>query len=432
MQNLHPSNHANRDCDVTDFIKTRGIRSHIAPLTLLIFSIMTGCTQQPQDTNINNPSIFEVQSSQVRLDLPPPEVPAAPDKIINLTSLGSNLEVTFTYSAMAPKDTAAMRWTGKNTYTAPVQHVAIPGTLKFLIPKANVAADVGGQGVLTASVGVGDNPLVISPPTAIKVVQDTTDPGPAIAARLNLRYNARENTCPGNLPAYYCNGIIIRSVDNGNFNPWDPSPSAIALGAVSFSYFRVDSHVNNFYRNAGFIFLPQSEAALQGKGMDYLCIYAYDAGTIVGTRPAKGCGLKPRSSTNADLSTCASKNATTVSSWYAFTQTIPNRDYQCSLSTANAAQFAVSYQVRANRPPNMEALWNEMMVNLWPQNHGAKLPIEAFFYKVGNSASLNDAKTFQTKFKSNTGIWVPVVALDLNKLSGSPFSYLSADQAVKP
>ncbi|MNP66887.1 hypothetical protein D3C76_1626480 [compost metagenome] len=98
-------------------------------------------------------------------------------------------------------------------------------------------------------------------------------------------------------------------------------------------------------------------------------MYAYDAGTNVGERPNKGCGLKPRDAVNADLSTCASKNATTVAGWYAFTKTIKSRDYQCSLSTESAEQFAVSLQVRAQRPSNMESIWNELMVGVWPQGH---------------------------------------------------------------
>lgn len=256
-------------------------------------------------------------------------------------------------------------------------------------------------------------------------------PGPQIARNLNTRYRDTTNTCSGGKPAYYCNGIIIRSVDNGNFNPWDPSPSAQRLNAVSFSYFRLNSHISSFYNKAGFIFFPQNEALAKDRGMTYLCIYAYDAGTNVDTRGAKGCGLKPRDATNADLSTCASKNATTVAGWNAFTSTISSRDYQCSLSTANAGQFAVSLQVRANRPPHIDDIWNELMVDLWPQNHGHRLPLEAFFFKKGDAASLADAKTFQTKFRRVTGKWVPVVALDFSQVNGSPFSYNSSDQAVQ-
>lgn len=413
--------------DSTELIKSKGEASHYtlsaSPGTLIAKVLFHAIG----DGSIDNISLD--QSS----GLPPPDVPAASDGTIDLSQIGDYLEVTYDYPGMAIADTVGMRWTGSPPhFDAPVQRVTKVGPLIFQIPKSHIAGDVGNDATLTASVGVGDNPLVISDPKVIHVRDSGSDSGGATAARLNSRYLDTADTCAGNQPAYYCNGIIIRSVDNGNFAPWDPSPSAIKLGAVSFSYMRVDAFVENFYRKAGFIFLPQAEALAQGKGMDYLCIYAYDAGTIVGPRSAKGCGLKPRSALTVDFSTCASVNAVTVQGWYAYTRTIRNRDYQCSLSTQDPSQFAVSYKVRASRPDNMEALWNEMMVDLWPQNHGAQLPIEAFFYKKGDSTSRGDAQTFQTKFVSNTGRWVPVIALDLDHLEGAPFSYNSSDQAVQP
>ncbi|WP_342648743.1 hypothetical protein [Pseudomonas sp. REB1044] len=400
--------------------------------TTLLMLLMSGWAR----TQTEMPLQASTQANVNSLELYRPRFPDSSSSTVDVEAVDNGVTISFLYKPMTKGDSVGLRWKGTSQWDAQVQTVNTPGQpLRFEVPKHEIVKDVGKTAVVTASVGAGNDPLLISPPFNVSVVRGETPPdkGQEVAARLNGRYNATAHSCPGNLPAYYCNGIIIRSVDNGNFNPWDPSPTAIKLGAVSFSYFRVDSYVNNFYRNAGFIFLPQTEAAAQGKGMEYLCIYAYDAGTIVGTRAAKGCGLKPRTApATADLSTCAIKNATTVSNWYAFTKTIPNRDFQCSLSTQDAAQFAVSYQVRANRPGNMEALWNEMMVNLWPQNDGANLPIEAFFYKVGNTISLNDAKIFQTKFKNATGKWVPVIALDLNKVSGSPFSYSSANQAVQP
>ncbi|MEG1039160.1 MAG: hypothetical protein RSE94_04485 [Pseudomonas sp.] len=405
-------------------------------LIILMFAMTSSCMQAPiQEANTTKSSTVSSQmhAGTQKLDLPPPESRDVTAGKIRLDTLGENATITFNYPEMAPNHTVGMRWTGKSIHDTRVQKVVAPGTLTFTIPKTVIANDLGGSAAITASVGVGDAPLEISPPLTVTVEQSSeTDPGARTAAALNTRYRNTSNNCANNTPAYYCNGIIIRSVDNGNFDPWDPSPSAVKLGAVSFSYLRIDSYVSDFYRQAGFIFLPQNDAIAQNKAPTYLCIYAYDAGTIVGARPNKGCGLKPTFSATADLSTCASKNATTVQNWYNFTKTIPNRDYQCSLSTQNAAQFAVSYQVRANRPPNMEALWNEMMVNLWPQGHGANLPIEAFFFRLNNNTSLSDAKTFQTKYKTKTGLWKPIIALDFTKLKGSPFSYSSANQAVLP
>lgn len=250
--------------------------------------------------------------------------------------------------------------------------------------------------------------------------------------KINTRYRDTADRCPDGKPAYYCNGVVIRSVDNGNFNPWDPSPAAEKLGAISFSYLRSDVKVSNLYNRAGFIFYPQTEALARNEKVDYLCAYAYDAGTNVGSRPGKGCGLKPRSATNADLSTCASVNVRSAAEWQSYTRNLASRDYQCSLSTVDANQFAITQQVRANRPPNIGDIWNELLIDLWPQNHGAQLPIEAFYYKLGDSVSLSDAKTFQTKLKKTAGRWVPIYALDFTKMDSKPFSFNRFDQAVLP
>ncbi|MEB0094453.1 hypothetical protein QN408_24915, partial [Pseudomonas sp. CCI4.2] len=298
-------------------------------------------------------------------------------------------------------------------------------------PKTEIAKDVDGDAVVTYSVGIDGNPLEISQPLTLHIIAGST-PGEDAAKAINARYRDTRDSCSGDTPAYYCDGVVIRATENGNFDPWDPSPSAVKLGGVSFSYMRVDAHVDSLYHNSGFIFFDQNSAIAQQKAPVYLCIYAYDAGTIVGVRSNSGCGLKPRSVPAADLSSCSSVNVRTVEQWYTYTQTLLNRDYQCSLSTADAVQFATSYQVRAKRPPNMEALWNEIMITTWPQDYGASLPIEAFFYKTSASAGLAEAKAYQTKFKNKTGRWVPIVRLNLAQLNGEPFSYAATDQAAQP
>lgn len=365
------------------------------------------------------------------LELYRPRFPDSAAAHVNLDQIGESVVITFLYKPMTVGDVVTLNWKGTSDYQVPEQVVAVPGVpMVFQIPSSVVAGDDGGGAVVTASVKTGTQPEVTSPAFDVTVGREGSSTGDGIAQRLNARFNATENACPGNLPAYYCNGIIVRSVDNGDFDPWDPSPSGERLGAISFSYFRVDTHTDNLYRKSGFIFLPQSEAIAQGKAVNYLCIYAYDAGTLVGTRPDKGCGLKQERVSDDDLSTCAGKNATTVEGWYAFTKSLAHRDYQCSLSTRKADQFAVSYQVRANKPDNMNAAWNELMVELWPQGHGAQLPIEAFYYRARDVRSLEDARTFQYKFHARTGLWVPVVAFDLDRLEQSPFSYHVEDQRV--
>jgi hypothetical protein len=366
------------------------------------------------------------------LDLPKLSVREAINNQLDLRTLGPH--ATAVIIVHRPGDhTVTIFWAGKSVYTAAraVSGVEPTRPIEFEIPKAEIAKDVGGSANLTYSVAVGSNPPETSQPLTISVISSSSS-GTDTAIAINARYRDTRNTCPDNKPAYYCNGVVIRATENGNYDPWNPSPSAITLGGVSFSYMRVDAHVTNLYHNSGFIFFDQNSAVIQQKAPEYLCAYAYDAGTIVGVRPSKGCGLKPRVNPAADLSSCSSVNVRTVTQWYEYTKTLPNRDYQCSLSTADPVQFATSIQVRADRPPNMEALWNELMITTWPQEYGASLPIEAFFYKTDAGSGLTEAKTYQTKFKNKTGLWVPIVRLNFSQLTGEPFHYVDSDQAVQP
>jgi len=255
--------------------------------------------------------------------------------------------------------------------------------------------------------------------------------GVNLASRLNDRYAATREKCEEQMPAYYCSGVMIRGTQNGNFDPWNPSAQAIALGGVSFSYLRADAYVSDVYRNSGFIVLTEQEAVSKNKSLDYLCVYPYDAWTAQPQRPAGGCGFQPRSVHIADSSTCDQVNATTESGWYTFTSNLAKQQDQCSLSTHDPEQFLTSLKVRANRLTNMPDAWNEVLVSVWDQNVPGQLPLEAFFYK--NPTGLAEAKAYQQKYATRTGgLWLPVVKLDLTQLKGAPFSYSPTDQAVQP
>lgn len=360
-----------------------------------------------------------------------PAAPEALDGKLDLKTLKDQpARITFTYPGIAAGQVVGLRWTGSPDYDTPHPAIgATPRPLEFAIPYDRVENEKGKTVEVTASVSINNRPLVISPKLILQVV-DTRPDGAVVAVNLNARFNDVRAVCDNNTPAYYCSGVIIRSTENGNYDPWNPSPAAIRLGGVSFSYMRKDANVTSLYHASGFTFLPQQVALAQGKAVDYLCIYAYDAGTLVGVRGAQGCGLKPRAARYADASTCSSVGVQTVAQWYAYTKTIANRDYQCSLSTADPSQFLASLQVRANKPANIEALWNEMMAKLWPQDTAAQLPLESFFYTT--TTGLTEAKTYQTKYKTRTASWLPILKLDLTKLDGNPFSYSEADQAVQP
>jgi len=51
----------------------------------------------------------------------------------------------------------------------------------------------------------------------------------------NKNYNDSTTACKPGEDLFICTGVFLRTVDNGNFNPWESSPSAIALGSSSFT-----------------------------------------------------------------------------------------------------------------------------------------------------------------------------------------------------
>lgn len=358
------------------------------------------------------------------------QTPASDFKVVESKNLSldpdditgqANVQVAF--PTLSEGDTVGVKWNGVVTRDTPIQRAGTERPMMFTIPKAWIDENLNRELTLHFTYKVGGlGNTITSQPITLKVLRKGS--GESVAASLNARYRDTAASCAGNKPAYYCNGIVIRSTENGAYDPWNPSPSATKLGGMSFSYMRLDAHVSNLYHHSGFILLPQARVSAPNLTPQYLCIYAYDAGTLVGARGAKGCALKARS-----LGSCTSVGVSTPTQWYNYTKTIPNRDYQCSLSTDDPVQFQTSITVRANRPANMEALWNEVMIADWGQNKGATLPIEAIFYKSGYVA---EAKAFQQKLKARNGIWAPVVKLDLTKLASTPFSYASGDQAVQP
>lgn len=351
----------------------------------------------------------------------------APNGSLNADTLTGPATVEITDSAIHAGDTVGIKAVGVTTYDSPYPPANGSGPLHYSLTNAFVRANIGRSITLTYSYKVGGTgDLHISAPITVSVTSANVGNGPQVAANLNTRYRNTAATCAGNTPAYHCNGVVIRSTIPGAYDPWDPSPAAIRLGAVSFSYMRLDAHVDHLYHGSGFTFYAQDQVPASKLRPNYLCSYAWDPGTADNGHSANGCGLKTR----ADQSSCRAVGVVTPQQWQAYPPHREKiRDYQCSLSTADPQEFQTSISVRAQRPPLFENIWNEIVIALWGQGQGATLPLEAFFY---TDANLNEARTYQTKFKARTAQWLPIIKLDLTQLNANPFSYSAADQAVQP
>lgn len=327
---------------------------------------------------------------------------------------------------------------GTVAYKTAPQTTAGNALLTFNVPREVLVRDQGKTVNIVYMVEIAGVPVQTSAPLTLQL-DITNFPPPAlplpvgvnVATQLNSRYADTREKCDNGMPAYYCSGVVLRGTQNGNFDPWNPSTAAVALGGVSFSYLRKDAHVGDVYRNSGYTMLSQQEAIGKDKGLDYLCVYAYDAWTAQPDRPDAGCGFQPKAVQAPDPSTCSQVDAVTSPGWYGFTRTLAKQQDQCSLSTQNPEQFMTSLKVRSNRPDNMPDAWNEILVKAWVQNTPDALPLEAFFYK--NNSGLAEARAYQQKYATRTGGgWLPIIRLDLARLSDAPFSYSPTDQAIQP
>jgi hypothetical protein len=53
--------------------------------------------------------------------------------------------------------------------------------------------------------------------------------------------------------------VLLRTTDNGNFNPWESSPTALQLRATSYAWIRHDMKTSSLYKGAGFILLNPAD-----------------------------------------------------------------------------------------------------------------------------------------------------------------------------
>lgn len=81
---------------------------------------------------------------------------------------------------------------------------------------------------------------------------------------------------------YYCSGVLVRTVNDGDFEPWIYSPTALGIGATSYSWMRTDVNISGLYHPAGFILRNRIDAVahdLPGLESGFVCVYPFDAST---------------------------------------------------------------------------------------------------------------------------------------------------------
>ncbi|WP_213940866.1 hypothetical protein [Pseudomonas sp. dw_612] len=262
----------------------------------------------------------------------------------------------------------------------------------------------------------------------------SADSGPDIVRHLTNRYNDRASMCRNSpsAPAFLCSGVLIRGTSySTEYHVWDPNPAG---NGVSFSYLRTDAKYDNlaYDYNTGFIFYPIFYAPAGKFDPEILCFFPVDGATS--NRPDQGCGQTPGIIASRE---CQAQGINTAAQYVAHFNASPSKyQYLCGFNVRDelnaGATTAFNEGIKAEGLVGTYAFktQNEIRMAKWAPNLGTTVPIEAFFYL--NDTGKVGAQYNQRDFKTQTGIWVPMIKLTLPQTPASDavFQFIAADQAI--
>lgn len=261
--------------------------------------------------------------------------------------------------------------------------------------------------------------------------------GPEVAQTLSKRYaDTRENCGTNSMPAFLCSGIILRgTVASTQYDSWNPSPTAVRVGGVSFSYIRSDYNIKRlaFDYSNGYVLMPVLSTPGTKYHMEILCFFPVDGASD--HRSESGCG--PTAAYPADSVPCGRQGITTGEQWRDHFNRHPGTyDWRCGFDVRDAINNAAGpnfYQgMRGGRlvSPNSFNTPNDLKIKVWPQNIPNQLPIEAFIYTL--PAGLASAQYDQKRFFSLTNIALPIISVKLpaTQTGSATFTYLTGDQVI--
>lgn len=264
--------------------------------------------------------------------------------------------------------------------------------------------------------------------------------GAEVAAELQKRYDEtaiRCNDAPSQ-PAFLCSGLMLRATDTPNgFHVWDPSPDAIKLGGMSFSFFRKDASFSHlpWNRNNGYIIYPVLKRPVGTLQTMVLCVFPIDGATWGRDKP--GCGASDVYPVVSKR--CQSQHITTAEQWVAhtFTHNVDYFRYQCSFDVRDqmnelaADSFYQAIRAIARKPVGRPGFneFSELIIATWPTGIPEQLPIEAFFYV---DSGLAVARHNQCDFyKESKGKIVPIIKLTMpTSAQNARFAFREEDQNV--
>lgn len=266
-----------------------------------------------------------------------------------------------------------------------------------------------------------------------------------IAEKLTALYSDTVENCGSDSkPAFLCSGVTMRGTETSDsFFPWNPSPTSVTKGGVSFSWLRKDTNfatLGNGHKH-GFIFYPVLQKPADSEKIEILCFFPVDGYTSYRSTLA-GCGPSSVYPTNSGLCHELTPKVDTGEGWYThYTSVSSQRQlHQCAFDVRDK----VNYHAGPNFTAGIEGRNkltitenNELILATWAQDIPKKLPMMAFFYLggvTGEAAALADAKKDQARYYQQTnGSILPIVKITLpSTFSGTAtFTYSDNDQEVK-
>jgi hypothetical protein len=302
-------------------------------------------------------------------------------------------------------------------------------------------------GLLAIGLMVSCAQVATRPPEAIQINGVQVLDGPAVAASLTTLYRRTFPNChsSNSQPSFLCSGVTIRvTVKDPSYKVWDPSPTSVKSGGVSFSYLRQDSNFGRLawgYGN-GYILYPIFEAPQDKIDLTYLCAYPMDAWGWHRSE-TEVCG--PHKDYPVQSQLCQNAGVTTAQQW---------RDVW-NISGGNPNLRQCGFDVRDERnqlagPAFYQSLLakgligatgfnghNEIILKTWARGQPNTFPLMAFFFIAGGgNAGLPDAQYNQRDFYNSTNpkIIVPIIRVTpaTSSTGSATFTYVAADQAVNP
>lgn len=272
------------------------------------------------------------------------------------------------------------------------------------------------------------------PPSTPTASAPSITDGATTAAELTARYqDNRENCRSASTPAFLCSGVILRvTAYSPDYDSWDPSPNAIRLKGVSFSYLRKDSKFQRMPWGGqnGFILYPIFGAPVDKMDPDVLCSYPIDGWSDHRT---ERCGPDSQYPTSRP---CELQNITTAAQWLTlYQQQAAANSKLCAFNVRDdrnhlaGPAFYASLIAKSQGAPTDKRFTehNELVIAPWQPGQARVLPIQAFFYTT--AAGLVDAKKDRADFLSQTQITLPLIKITLpaNQSQDARFEYVPGD-----